>query len=122
MDLALFESFYRRVGGEIDFTGVSFGEYNDSETSYDTAMIRNGELNGPRRYIWSPNGNIVTRTYKDNKKHGLLIWVESDRIEVYVYREESWIFRIHFTTSGQETHRRDYENSFTDVTPSMFLK
>ena len=53
MDTDLIESFYRRAGGEIDYSQASFGEYDDgySWTTYDTAMTRNGELNGPRRII-----------------------------------------------------------------------
>ena len=75
LDLPLFESFYRRVGGEIVYTGASFGKYDDgdSSTTDDTAMTRNGELNGPRRYIF--DGYIYTRTYKDNRDHGLYIKV-----------------------------------------------
>ena len=72
MDLDLFESFYRRAGGEIVYTGASFGEYD--RYSYDTAMTRNGELNGPRRFLWN-SGNIYTITYKDDKAHGLYIRV-----------------------------------------------
>ena len=85
-------------------------------------MTRNGELNGPRRFIWSGNGNINTRTYKDGEWHGLDIRVWSNIIEVYVYREGTRIFRLFFTTSGEETYRYDRENSFTDVTPETFLK
>ena len=122
-NLALFESFYRRVSGEIQYRSASFGEYNDSNSqrTYDTAMTRGGELNGPRRFIWSDNGDIHTRTCKDGEWHGLNIVVKSDEIEVYVYREGNYIFELRFTTSGREIYHWDYENSFTDVTPEMFL-
>ena len=122
MDLDLIESFYRRAGGEIDYSEASFGEY-DSGLTYDTAMTRNGELNGPRRFI-SNFGDIVTRTYKDGEWHGLYIWVGYNYIEVFVYREGSMIFRLYFLyPSGEETSRGgSKKNSFTDVTPETFLK
>ena len=123
MDLDLLESFYRRAGGEIDYSQASFGEYDDGDSrrTYDTAMIRNGELNGLRRYIWRDD-EITTRTYKDGEWHGLAIWVESNDILVYVHREGTSIFRLWFYPSGQETYRGGSEkNSFTDVTPEMFL-
>ena len=89
MDLFLFESFYRRVGRGIQYRMASFGEYDDgsSQTYYDTAMTRNGELNGPRRFIWSSSGSIDTRTYKDDQMHGLYIIVRSNNILAIVYRE-----------------------------------
>ena len=79
MDLALFESFYRRVSqswwvsGEIDYLNAIFREYNTDSTSYHTTMIRNGKRNGPGRYIYSSSGNINTSTYKDDELHGLHI-------------------------------------------------
>ena len=123
MDLDLIESFYRRAGGEIDYSQASFGEYDDGccGYTYDTAMTINGRLNGPRRFIWSSYGTIHTRTYKDGKLHGLNIVVLSDEIWVYVNREGSYIFTLEFKTSGEETYRVGSENSFTDVTPEMFL-
>ena len=84
-------------------------------------MIRDGELNGPRRYIW--RNNIVTGTYKDGELHGLYMQVASDFIYVQVYREGRFIFRLKFTPSGEETYRTGSEkNSFSDVDASTFLK
>ena len=57
-------------------------------------MTRNGELNGPRRFIWSSDGFINTRTYKDDRLHGLSIAVFSNDIEVYVYREGTKILYL----------------------------
>ena len=89
----MFESFYRRAGGEIDYTGASFGEYNDADSrhTYDRAMTRDGKLNGPRRYIYN-SVSINTLTYKDGEYHGLYIRVYSDVIYVWVLREGSEIF------------------------------
>ena len=73
LDLPLFESFYSRAGGEIIYADASFGEYDgDVWTDYDFAMIRDGELNGIRRF-YNTNGVIFTRTYKDGDAHGLSI-------------------------------------------------
>jgi len=88
MDLSLFESFYRRVGGEVDlslYSGATFGEYTDDNSgyTYDTAMTFNGVLYGPRRFINVYDGQrIVTRTYKNGRLHGLSIEVWSNKIEV----------------------------------------
>ena len=132
-NLALFESFHRRVSGEIQYRNASFGEYNDSNSqrTYDTAMTRGGELNGPRRFI-SSYGDIETRTYKDDELHGLSISVWSGDIyqtemlyiiDVNIYREGKWIFELYFTTSGRVIYRGGpEENSFADVTPEVFLK
>ena len=125
MDLALIESIYRRVGGEFDYSEASSGEYDDddSRTTYDTAMTKNGELNGPRRFVFSSDGSIHTRTYKDDQMHGLAIGVSSDYIYVFVYREGKHIFKLVFTPSGQEFDRYGSEkNCFTDLKVSTFLK
>ena len=115
MDLALFESIYRRVGGEIVYTGASFGEYSSKWFS-GYAMTRNGELNGPRRFIWSSDGDIYTLTYKDDELHGLWFEVSYDYIYVWVYREGTSIFNLKLYTSGRETWRSGSEkNSFTDL-------
>ena len=104
----VFEKYWQRVEGE------QF-DYSQCELVGDR-MYKQDQWHGFGR-----DGRIY-ESVKNNSWHGLWVFINSNNINIEIYKNGSRIFDLDIDKSGNETKRNDKHNQFADITREAFFK